>query len=37
VKDNIEMDLKYVGLEGVDWINWLRTGTNSRIFELRVP
>jgi hypothetical protein len=27
----IKIDLRETGLEGVDWIHWLRTGTSGRL------
>jgi hypothetical protein len=26
--DNIKMDLREIGWDGVDWTNWLRIGTS---------
>jgi hypothetical protein len=30
--DNIKMEIIIIGLEGVDWINFLRIGSSGRLF-----
>jgi hypothetical protein len=35
--DNIKMDLREIGWDGVDWIVWLRRALVNTVLNLRVP
>jgi hypothetical protein len=35
--DNIKMDLRKVGLGGMDWIDWAQDRVQNSVMNLRVP